>query len=118
MNSPVRISLTCLAGSSCIESIAVSVADLERFPGLGLDICYSGRLLLVNAMKDVGVTTLEDSPAGVAGSGAGGGEPPKARTAACVAAEPFKDPSAMDCTWVNCRADKSPSADDSQSSSS
>ena len=38
LNSPVRISLTGLAGSSCTQSIAVSVADLEQFPGVVLNI--------------------------------------------------------------------------------
>ena len=38
MNSLVRISLTSLAGSSCTESIAVSVEDLEQFSGLVLNI--------------------------------------------------------------------------------
>ena len=64
MNSPVRISLTSLAGSPCTESIAVSVANLEQFPGL-----------LVDAVEEVGVTSTEDSPARMAGAGAGGGEP-------------------------------------------
>ena len=32
-------------------------------------------LLLVHAAKEVGITSTEDSPAGVAGSGAGGGKP-------------------------------------------
>ena len=102
MNSPVRISLTSFAGSSCTESISVSVADLEQFPRL--DTCDSSRLLLVDAAEEGGVTSTEDSPEGVAGSGACGGEPLKARTVACAAADAafsiasFKDPCTMDCT--------------------
>ena len=43
----------------------------------------------------------------MAGAGAGGGEPLKARTAACAAADEafsiasFKDPCTRDCTWVS-----------------
>ena len=124
MNSPARIPLTSLANSSCTESIAVSVADLEQFPGLVLNFGDLGRLLLVDAVEEVGVTSTEDSPARMAGAGAGGCEPLKARTAACAAADTafsiasFKDPSTMDCTWLSCGADKSPSAGDSRSSSS
>ena len=58
-----------------MQSIALSVADLEQFPGHGLDICDLGRLLLVHAAEEVGITSKEDSPAGVTGSGAGGGKP-------------------------------------------
>ena len=75
--------MTSLAGSSCTESIVASVADLEwleQFSGHGLDICGSGRLVRVEAAEGVGVTSTEDSPAGVAGSGACGGEPLKTRT--------------------------------------
>ena len=79
----------------------MSVADLEQFPGLRLDICDSGRPLLVDvaeAAEDVSVTSTEDSPAGVAGSGTCRGEPLKASTAVCVKADAalsiasFKDP--------------------------
>ena len=123
MNSPVRISLTSLASSLCTESIAVSVTDVE----FRLEICDSGRPLLVDtaeAAEEVGVTSPEDSPAGVAGSGAGGGKPLKARTAACAAADAafsiasFSDPCTKDCTWVSWVADKSPSCGDSQSNKS
>ena len=69
MNSPVRIFLTSLASSSCTESIAASVAGLEQFPGLGLDMCNSGRLLLVDAAEEGGVTSTEDSPVGGRGGG-------------------------------------------------
>ena len=47
-----------------MESIAVSAADVE----LGLEICDSGRPLLVDnasAAEEVGVTSTEGSPAGV-----------------------------------------------------
>jgi len=125
VNSPVSISLTSLAGSLCTQSIAVSVADLEQFPGLGLDICDSGRLLLVDAAEaaeEVAVRSTGDSPAGVSGSEAGGGEPLKSRTAACAAADAafsiasFNDPCTMDCTWVSYVADKSSSCGNSRSS--
>ncbi len=101
----------------------MSFAYLQKFPGLGFDICDSGKLLLLDAVEEVDVTSTEDSLAGVAGSGAGGGEPLKARTAACSEADgdfsiaSFKDPCTMDCTWVGCGAEKSPSAGDSRSSS-
>ena len=81
-------------------------------------------LLLVDAVEKVGVTSTEDSSARIAGAGVGGGEPLNARTAACAAADAafsiasFKDPCMMDCTWLSWGADKSPSAGDSQSSSS
>ena len=80
----------------------MSVADLEQFPRL--DTCDSSRLLLVDAAEEGGVTSTEDYPVGVAGSGACGGEPLKARTVACAAADAafsiasFKDPCTMDCT--------------------
>lgn len=60
----MRISLTSLASSLCTESLAVSVAGLGQFPGLGLDMCNSGRLLLVDAAEKGGVTSTGDSPAG------------------------------------------------------
>ena len=80
--------------------------------------------MLVDAVEEVGVTSTEDSPARMAWAGAGRCEPLKARTAACAAADAafsiasFKDPCTMDCTWLSCGADKSPSAGDSRSSSS
>lgn len=76
------------------------------------------------AAEEVGVISPEDSPAGVAGSGAGGGEPLKARTAACAAADAafaiasFSDPWTMDCAWVAWVADKSPSCGDCRSNNS
>lgn len=85
MNSPVTISVASLAGSSCTESIAMSVAELEQFPVLGLEICDSGRPLLGDTTEIVGVTSPEDPPVGVPGLGAGGGELLKARCVSCVA---------------------------------
>ena len=70
MNSPVRISLTSLAGSSCTESIAGSL--VEQFSGLtlitGKDVCSA--------------SFPEESLACVGGAVAGGDEPMKALTAA------------------------------------
>ena len=79
MNSPVRISLTSLAGSSCTESIAGSL--VEQFSGLtlitGKDICNA--------------SFTEESLACVGGAVAGGDEPMKALTAAFSIAS-FSDP--------------------------
>ena len=78
----------------------------------------------MDAVEEVGVTPKEDSHARMAGAGAGGGEPLKARTAACAVADAafsiasFKNPRTMDCTWVSCGADKSPPEGDSRFSTS
>ena len=86
-------------------------------------VCESSGLLLVDAAEVV-VTSTEDSPVGVAWSGACEGEPLKARTAAWAAADAalsivsFKDPCTRDCTWVSCVAERSPSCGDSRSRSS
>lgn len=59
------------------------------------------------AAEEGGVTSTEDSPAGVAETGADKGEPEKARTAACAAADAafsiasFNDPCTIHCTWVD-----------------
>ena len=77
----------------------------------------------MDTVEEVGVTSTGDSPARMARAGAGGGEPLKAQTVACAAADvafsiaSFKDPCTMDCTWVSCGADKSSSAGNSRSRS-
>ena len=70
MNSPVRISLTSLAGSLCTESIAGSV--VEQFSGL----------TLIPGEDTCSASFPEETLACVGGAVAGGDEPLKALTAA------------------------------------
>ena len=73
----------------------------------------------MDGAEGVGVTSTEDSPGGrgVAGSGAGGGEPLKAQTVACAVADvafsvaSFNDPFTTDCTWVRCAPSVAPGLD-------
>ena len=84
ISSPLRISLTSLAGSSCTESTIVST--VKEFCGIALGSCGRVAPLLTGApiipTEDVSASFPEGSLFGIVEAGAAGEEQLKARTAA------------------------------------